>query len=118
MPRPRRSYSPAQRADVAARFAAGQTLAQVVKETGYPFGTVALMKAATRSLDIIQPYRQQVLADAKIYASQAWRTLDTMLALLGDEEYLKTHGDHVFALASAHRVVAETLGRILAAAGE
>ena len=101
------------RADVAARLAAGQTHQHIADETGVPRGSVALLAPSAPIAS--REYTQIVLASAQRYAAQAWETLDTMARLLGDEDYLRTHGEHVFSLASAHRVVAETLGRILAA---
>ena len=112
----RRQYTPEEHADIAARFAAGQTQAQVARETGIPQGTVAHYQPAGMALAAIDSdYTAVVLARAKIYAAKAWTALDVQLGILGDRAWLEKHGEHVFNMASAHRVLAETLGRILAA---
>ena len=117
MPPHRRKYTPEERADIIARIAAGQTQAQVTADLGVPSGSVALLAAPAQDLINSADYRFVVLAAAQRYAAKSWRTLDTMLDLLGDREWLEAHPDMVFGVASAHRVLAETLGRILAATG-
>lgn len=115
---PMRTYTPDQKAEVIAALASGMTQRQAAKVFNMPAGTVAVWRAGAKSIMLVQDYREVVLASAKQYAAIAWRALNVQAELLSDRQYLTEHGGEVFGLASAHRVVAETLGRILAAVGE
>ncbi len=112
----RRSYTPEQKAQLIAALAAGMTQRQVAAQFGVPVGSVAVFAAAAREVALMQDYRDVTQAHIRAAAEQSWRTLDVQLRLLGDRDYLTLHGGEVFSLASAYRVVAETLGRFLLAA--
>lgn len=110
--------TPEQRAEITAAIAAGQTVRQVAVDHGVSLGTASNAGVVLRQGPIIQSYRSVVVEAAQSYAARAWEALETQLRVLGDEQWIREHPSEAFGLASAVRVQAETLGRILAAVGE
>ncbi len=106
-----------QKKEVAARLLAGQTHRQIAADLQVPLGSVSVTGAAIKDLALIQDYRDTIVAQAKAYAEQAWPQLEASLRVLSDEQWLREHPSEAFPLASAHRVMAETLGRILNVVG-
>ena len=119
--KPRTKYTDAEREaitqQVVTLLASGMSHSQVATQLNIPSGTVKVYSAAARAVQSIvtRNYSDIIIADVRRHAEHAWRTLDVQLELLGDKEYIEAHGGEVFALASAYRIVAETLGRFLAA---
>ncbi len=109
----RRRYSDAVKAEIAARLLAGQTTVSVAHAMDIPQATVAMQSSAVVAISSTTDYRLTVVAEAKRYAAQAWLALDTQLQILSDDAWCRDHPEHVFGIASAQRVLAETLARVL-----
>lgn len=113
----RRRYSPAEKAEMRARILAGYTTTETATALNVPQSVVQEQRSAALALTSPIDYRLEVIAQARAYAIPAWAALLAQAKILGDDQWLREHPQEAFALAGAHRVLVESLGRILAAIG-
>lgn len=114
MPRRSKADLDALKPLIIAALAAGETKRAVAERFNVSPGTVGTWMAGARAVAVVQDYREIVVTQAKAYAAQTWKAMDVHVRILADEAWVREHPGESFGLASAQRVLGETLARILA----
>ena len=112
----RRSYSPAQKAEVIIALNSGLTKREAAAKFEMPEGTVATLQAVSKAIVDVRDYKVEIERRVQQYADACFDTLESQVRTLGDRAYLEAHGADVFAVSQSHRIVGEQLARFLAAA--